>query len=130
MARDPAWRFDDAVAMRAALVGPHPSALPVRPGTRVMTAPLPALTGYTPAGLEPDASRRKLWIAAIIALLVLAVMLFALDPPFSSSPPMPADTTAPLPSPTTTVTTTPSSIQQPPPAPPRHGRKHGGGEGD
>jgi serine/threonine-protein kinase len=136
MARDPAWRFDQADAMRAALVGPHHAPIPVRPGTRVMTAPLPALTGYTPAGLEPDPSRRKLWIAAIVALFVLALMLFMLDPPFSSPPPTPVDTTTPVPTPTTSfTTTTPSSTEVPPP-PPRHGgpgkkgKARGGGEGD
>jgi serine/threonine protein kinase len=132
MARDPAWRFDEANAMRAALAGPFPPSIPVRPGTRVMTAPLPALTGYTPAGLEPGPSRRKLWIAAIIALFVLALMLFMLDPPFSSSPPTPVDTTTPSPPPTTTLTTTPSSLVQPPPPPPPGGpgRKHKGRGGD
>jgi serine/threonine-protein kinase len=127
LARDPAWRFDDAEAMRSALVGPHPPAIPVRPGTRVMTAPLPALTGYTPAGLEPDPSRRKLWIATIVALFVLAVMLVMLDP-FSTPTPAPVDTTTPVPSPTTTLTTTPSSTEVPPPPPPHpgppgHGKK-------
>jgi serine/threonine protein kinase len=136
MARDPAWRFDQADAMRAALVGPPPAPIPVRPGTRVMTAPLPALTGYTPAGLEPDPSRRKLWIAAIVALFVLALMLFMLDPPFSSSPPTPVDTTTPVPTPTTTLTTTTPSSTEVPPPPPRHGgpgkkgKARGGGECD
>lgn len=133
MARDPAWRFDQANAMRAALVGAPVVPAPVRPPTRVMTAPVPA---YTPAGarLEPDVPRRKLWVAAIIALFVLALMLFVLDASLSSSPPpMPADTTTPSPT-TTLTTTTPSSIEQPPPPPPNHpgppGRKHKGGPGD
>ncbi len=134
MARDPAWRFDQANAMRAALVGAPVVPAPVRPPTRVMTAPVPA---YTPAGarLEPDAPRRKLWIAAIIALFVLALMLFVLDASLSSSPPMPANTTTPLPSPTTTLTTPPSSTVEPlPPPPPPHpgppGKRHKGGGGD
>jgi serine/threonine protein kinase len=131
MTRDPAWRFDQANAMRAALVGPDVGPSPVRPPTRVMTAPLPALTGYTPARLEPETSRRKLWIAAIVAAFVLALILFMIDPPFSSPPPTPVNTTTPSPSPTTTFTTTPSSTaQEPPPAPPHPGRKHKGGEGD
>jgi hypothetical protein len=133
MARDPAWRFDQANAMRAALVGTNPAPIPVGPPTRVMQAPLPALTTYTPAGarLEPDAPRRKLWIAAIVAAFVLAFILFAIDPPFSSPPPTPANTSTPLPPPTTTLTTTPSSTALPPPPPPNHpGRKHKGGEGD
>ncbi|OBI56760.1 serine/threonine-protein kinase [Mycobacterium sp. E787] len=134
MARDPAWRFDQADAMRAAMVGAPVVPAPVRPPTRVMTAPVPA---YTPAGarLDPDGPRRKLWIAAIIAVFVLALMLFVLDASFSSSPPMPADTTTPLPSPTTTLTATPSSIVEPlpPPSPPHPGppgKKHKGPGGD
>ena len=135
MTRDPAWRFDQANAMRAALlVGPNPGPTPVRPPTRVMTAPLPALTGYTPARLEPDGSRRKLWIAAIVAAFILALILFMIDPPFSSGPPpKPVHTTTPSPPPTTTLTTTtPSSTPEPPPPPPHPGpgRKHKANEGD
>jgi len=134
MERDPAWRFGDANAMRAELVGAHPPPIPARPPTRVMEAPLPALTTGTPPGarLAPDTSRRKLWIAAIIALIILAFMLFMLDPPFSSSPPTPVNTTTPVPTTTSAITATPSSIEQPPPPPPHrgHGKKHGGGEGD
>jgi serine/threonine protein kinase len=132
MARDPAWRFDQANAMRAALVGPNPAPIPVRPPTRVMTAPLPALTGYTPARLEPDTSRRKLWIAAIVAAFVLALILLVIDPPFSSGPPpKPVDTTTPSPTPTTTFTTTTPSITPVPPwAPPHPGKKHKADEGD
>jgi serine/threonine protein kinase len=130
MARDPAWRFDQANSMRAALVGPGPAPVPVRPPTRVMTAPLPALTGYTPTRLEPDTSRRKLWIAAIAAAFLLALILFMIDPPFSSSPPRPVDTTTPSPPPTTTfTTTTPSSTLQPPP-PPHPWKKHKADEGE
>jgi serine/threonine protein kinase len=134
MARDPAWRFDEANAMRAALVGPNPAPIPVRPGTRVMTAPIPAMTAYTPAGarLEPPAPRRKLWVAAILAALILAFILFMIDPPFSSTPTTPVNTTTPLPPPpTTTITTTPSSTAEPePPPPPRHphGKHKGGGD--
>lgn len=139
MARDPAWRFDQAKAMGAALVGAPVVPAPVRPRTRVMTAPVPA---YTPAAsrLEPAAPRRKLWIAAIIALFVLALMLFVLDASLSSSPPpAPVNTTTPTPSPTTTLTTAPSSTVEPlpPPPPPPHpgppgppGKKHKGGPGD
>ncbi|OBG41518.1 serine/threonine-protein kinase [Mycobacterium sp. E3198] len=134
MARDPAWRFDQTSAMRAALVGAPVMPAPVRPRTRVMTAPVPA---YTPAGarLDPDVPRRKLWIAAIIALFVLALMLFLLDSSLSSSPPpMPADTTTPSSPPTTMLTTTPSSTAEPlPPPPAPHpgppGKKHKGGKG-
>ena len=133
MAREPAWRFDQANAMRSALAGAHPSPAAARPPTRVMEVPFPALTGYTPAAVEPPPSRRKWWIAAIIAAFVLALILLAVDPPFSSSPPTPVTTTTPLPPPTTTAMTTPSSTAQPPPPPPPHGgpwKKHKGGGGD
>lgn len=134
MARDPAWRFDQAGAMAAALVGAPVVPAPARPRTRVMTAPVPA---YTPADarLEPDVPRRRLWVAAIIALFVLGIMLLALDSSFSSSPPpAPVNTTTPSPTPTT-LTTTPSSTTEPlPPPPPNHpgppGKKHKGGGGD
>ncbi|ORW41615.1 protein kinase [Mycobacterium paraense] len=134
MARDPAWRFDQATAMAAALVGAPVVPAPARPRTRVMTAPVPA---YTPADarLEPDVPRRRLWVAAIIALFVLGIMLLALDSSFSSSqPPAPVNTTTPSPTPTT-LTTTPSSTAEPlPPPPPNHpgppGKKHKGGGGD
>ncbi len=136
MARDPAWRFDQANAMGAALVSAPVMPAPTRPPTRVMTAPVPAMTAFTPAGarLEPESPRRKLWIAAIIALFVLALMLLMLDSSLSSSPPAPVNTTTPTPPPTT-LTTTPSSTAEPlPPPPPNHpgppGKKHKGGGGD
>ncbi|OBH11645.1 protein kinase, partial [Mycobacterium sp. E1715] len=84
MARDPAWRFDQAGAMRAALVGAPPPVMPT--GTRVMEAPPPAVLTYTPARLEPDSPRRKWWIAAIAAAFLLALLLLAIDPPFSAPP--------------------------------------------
>lgn len=133
MARDPVWRFDEANAMRAALVGANVGPAPLRPATRVMTSPAMTAVGVRP---EPEPSRRKLWVAAIIALFILGFMLLLLDSPFSSSPPpMPADTTAPSPTPTTTLTTTPSNTVQPLPPPPHPGpgpgpgKKHKGGEG-
>ncbi|OBG66458.1 protein kinase [Mycobacterium sp. E188] len=132
MARDPAWRFDQAGAMRAALVGAPPPVMPT--GTRVMEAPPPAVLTYTPARLEPDSPRRKWWIAAIAAAFLLALLLLAIDPPFSAPPPTPSTTTTtPAPPPTTaTATTTPTSTPQPapPPGPPGHGgpkhKGHGG----
>ena len=139
MARDPGWRFGDANEMRAAMVGPSPPPVPVRPPTRVMEAPPPALMSYTGASARPelDRTRRNLWVAAIVALLVLGFMLLVLDSPFSAPPPKPVDTntttTTPLPPPTTTLTTTPSSIAEPPPPPhrgPGRGKHQQGGEGD
>jgi len=134
MARDPAWRFDQANAMRAALAGRPVQPTGVRPPTKVMEAPLPAVLTYAPAGLETDTRRRKWWIAAIVAAFVFALILLAVAPPFSSSPPTPANTTTPLPPPPTTTltTTTPSSTVQPlpPPPPPHHPGKRGKGGGD
>ena len=134
MARDPAQRFNHADAMRAELG--RPSAAPSPARTRIMASPLPAASAYTPfgRGAEPAPPRRKLWAAAILSLLILAIMLLALDP-FSASPPTPATTFTPMPPSTTTVTETPSSMALPPPPPPgRPGPpgkgKHKGGQGD
>ncbi len=137
MAHDPAQRFDRASAMRAALAGNGP-AIPVRPVTRVMEAPLPPLPIYTSAGVQlaPANPRRKLWAAALLATFFLAIMLLAADPPFSATP-TPAGTSTPSPPPTTRtttiITTTSSTTAQPPPPPPpanHPGKKHGGDEGD
>ncbi|OCB36708.1 protein kinase [Mycobacterium malmoense] len=128
MARDPAWRFDQAGAMRAALVGAGPRATPAR--TRVMAAPPPAVLTYTPAAAPPASPRRKWWIAAIVAAFALALLLLAIDPPFSSPPPAPmTTTTTPAPPPTTTTatpTTTTPTEQAVPPGPPPHPGKHKG----
>lgn len=143
MARDPAWRFDQANAMRAALVGqvpepipvPPPEAVPVRPPTRVLEAPLPGVMTYAPTGtyVGPGAGRRKWWITGIVAAFVLALIAVLVGQPFSSGPPTPVTTTTPLPPPPlpTTTLTTPSSSELPPPPPPRHGgpgKKHKGGD--
>jgi serine/threonine protein kinase len=137
MARDPAQRFNQANAMRATLAREWHAPFPARPPTRRMDAPLPAVPTYAPQGAwdEPPSPRLRLWVAAIIALFVLAIILLAVDPPFSAPPPTPANTT-PAPPSTTTFTTTPSSTVQPPPQPPPppagpRGKKHkGGGGGD
>jgi serine/threonine protein kinase len=139
MARDPAQRFEQASAMRAALAGADPASIHVRPATRIMEAPLPTLPTYAPAGapLEPANRRRKLlWTAAIIATLLMAIMLLAVDQPFTA-PPTPTSTSTPSPPPTTTTTTTAdrTTAQSPkppqPPPPGNHpGKKPKGGHGD
>lgn len=135
MARDPAWRFDRADAMRAALAGYVSQPVPLRPPTRVMQAPV--VMTYAPTGTlaRPAAGRRKWWIAGIVAAFALALIVFMVAPPFSSEPPTPVTTTTtplPPPPPPTTAMTTPSSTElTPPPAPPRHGgpwKKHKGGD--
>lgn len=136
MARDPRQRFSEANAMRATLAGAEVPLIPLSPtGTRVMEVlPPPAVLTYTPADHEPAGGRRKLWAAAIFAILVLAIMLFAMDS--SSGSPTPVTTDTPLPAPTTAVMSTtppPSPVVAPPPAPapgPNHpGKKHKGGHG-
>jgi len=164
MARDPVQRFGSAREMRAALLGgePPPAAPappevrvpperpklpvpPVRPATRVLDAPLPPPTNAPPptptyaplVTASPGTSRaRKLWAAgALVVALVLAVLLLALDQPFSS-PPTPVtgvtSTTTPIPTATTTTTTPSTTTPAPePPPPPRHpGKGKGKWQGD
>jgi serine/threonine-protein kinase len=138
MARDPAWQFEHAGAMRAALAGNDAVTDPIRPPTRIMETPLPPppLLTYTPAGarLEPS-NKGKLWAAAIFAAFVLAIILLALAPKMSG-PATPATTGTPLPPPppaATSITTTPEPPPQsaqpgpPPGGPPgHHGKKHKG----
>jgi serine/threonine protein kinase len=132
MTRDPAQRFDQANAMRAALARTWRATIPARPPTRRMEAPLPAAPTFAPPGAwgEPASPRRKLWVTTIIALFILAIMLFALESPFSSPPPTPVDTTTTPASPSSAAfTTTPSSTELPPPPPGPRGKKHKGGWG-
>ena len=129
MARDPAQRFNQANAMRATLARTWRAPISARPPTRRMEPPLPPVPTYAPVGAweEPASPRRKLWVAAIIALFILAIMLLALDPPFSTAPTTPVNTTPVSPS-TTAVTTTPSSSTPQPPPPGHWGKKHKGGD--
>ncbi|MCV6966743.1 serine/threonine protein kinase [Mycobacterium intermedium] len=136
MTREPAERFYQAGAMRAALNRPDPVRQSRR--TRVMEAPpIPVPDGtysYVDDDAEPDQPWRKLWIAAVISLLILALMLMAFNP-FAAQSPSPATTSTPLPTPTTTIeppavteTTTVEVPQQgpqkgPPQGPPQKGPK-------
>lgn len=137
MARDPAQRFHQAGAMREALNGPSPRPTPVRTPTLVMPPPPPAASSaFVAAQYEPAHPRRKLWAAAILAVLLLAIMVMALDPPSSAPPPSPATTSTPS-TPESTVAptdaTSPGSIPPPQPAPPPRGhggKKPKGGPGD
>lgn len=128
MTRDPAERFYQASAMRAALNRPGPVGKPQR--TRVMAAPpapapdrsiAPPADGtysYVDSEAEPDQPWRKLWIAAVVSLLILALMLMLFNP-FAPQSPSPATTSTPLPPPTTTVepptATVTSTVQAPEP---------------
>ncbi len=134
MARQPAQRFHQASAMREALSGPGRP--PVRNRTLVMPAPAAGTSAYVPAQSEPTRPSRKLWAAALVAVLLLAIMLMALDAPFSAPPPSPAATTTPLPSPASTpetspIASTPELAPAPPLAPPgKPGKKPKGGKGN
>lgn len=137
MARNPAQRFQSAGAMRMALDVPVPRARPVRSRTLVMPVPPPAASSaFVAVDSEPTRPGRKLWAAAILAVLVLAVMLMAISPPFSTPPPAPMGTsTPPAPATTapsaTTIASTPESAPPPPAAPPgKHGKKPKGEKGD
>ncbi|QNI07621.1 serine/threonine protein kinase [Mycobacterium kubicae] len=131
MTSDPAQKFTQASEMRAALSDDRPAPVPVRPATRVMELPPPALLTYTPAEaqLEAPHPRRKLWAAAILSTLLLAVTVLLINPPFSGPPPAPVTTTTPSspppPPPATTEVSTPDvTTPAGPPAPPPNG--HGG----
>jgi len=73
MARDPAWRFPDARAMRFAVAGRSPMMPPMppmaaRPPTRVLAAPLPPSMVYAPVA-GPSWTRRNrkpLGVGAVI----------------------------------------------------------------
>ncbi|WP_235192457.1 serine/threonine-protein kinase [Mycobacterium asiaticum] len=138
MARQPSQKFGQARDMRAALGSADPATSPIRPATRVMTAPLPPLGSNTFIGPPPQAppARRGLWAAALLATFVLAVLLIVISPSLSTPTPSPAGTTAPLPPPTTTVAPANTVASTPEPAPPppgppgKHGKKPKGGKGD
>jgi serine/threonine protein kinase len=137
LTRDAAQRYHHAGAMRAALNDTTPATTPVRPPTRVLPAPLPPPRTYAlmSAQREPPESHRKLWAAAIISVLILAIMLLAITASFSGAPPpMPASTSTPLeapPAPAPAATDISSAPEPPPvqlPKPP--GKKPKGGKGD
>jgi serine/threonine-protein kinase len=113
---------------------------PVIPAPVMQTPRLPPLSTHPIPVAEPEEAvpRGKLWVAAIIAVFLLAIMLIAVNQPFSSPPPSPASTSTPLPPPPPPTATigpseaTISNAPAPPPAPPpwRKGKKPKGGKGD
>jgi eukaryotic-like serine/threonine-protein kinase len=127
MARDPAWRFPDARAMRAALSGAP------RPPTRVLDVPLPPPPTYAPAVVPSWARRNRklLGVGALIAAFLLAAVLMIFDSPFESNPPKSVTTSTPVTIPTTapppTSITSLSPVEEAPP--PKPGRPHGHGRG-
>ncbi|MBV9514259.1 MAG: serine/threonine protein kinase [Mycobacteriaceae bacterium] len=145
--RDPALRFQSARAMRAALAGQPPALVgyppaSIRPGTRVLAAPFPPSMSLAPLGAPPRKSRwgRLLALGAVVAALVLALILIAVDSPRASTP-QPVTTSTPVaPPPTPTMTTmtsstTPAPTESAPQQPPVHkpgkpGKPGRGDEGD
>jgi eukaryotic-like serine/threonine-protein kinase len=78
MARDPAYRFPDAGAMRAALHG----AAPVRPATLLLPTPLPPRRSRT---------RMVLAAAAVVAAAILGAILLIADPAPRRAPTTPVN---------------------------------------
>ena len=152
MARDPAHRFGSAEQMRAALAGdpaalmggPVPApAVPGRPSTRVMAAPLPPTAGYSAPPPRPirrkNPRRYLLAAAAIVAAFVVSALALALDPFATSPSPASVSTSTSVPPPTTSIAPPPPPapspvVQQPEPAPPQYapgpGNGHGNGKGN
>ncbi len=140
MARDAAMRFQSAHAMRAALAGQVP--LSIRPGTRVLDAPLPPPMSVAPlAALQRPSRRGKLLaLGAVFAALLLALILIVSESRPTGPPPQPVTTSttvAPTTSPATVSTpseSAPSPAKQPPAHKPekpgKPGNGHGNGEGD
>ncbi len=84
MARDPAYRFPDAAAMRAALN----AAPPQRPATLMLPTPLP-----------PRRSRARMLLgaAAVLVAVVLGAILLIADPPPQRAPAVTPVTPSPVP---------------------------------
>jgi serine/threonine-protein kinase len=130
MARDPQWRFGSAAQMRAALAG-RGSAVPTRPPTMVLAAPLPDQTTMVVARqVRRSRSRILLGLAAAAAAIVIAVAAFIADSASRAPVLEPASTSTSVPTPLTTSmvappppTTTPVQVEQPNP-------KKGGGNGN
>lgn len=82
MSRDPAYRFADAAAMRAAL---H-AAPPTRPATLMLPAPPP------PPPPRRSRTRMALLTAGLLAGVILAAVLLISDPPPQRAPVTPVTT--------------------------------------
>jgi hypothetical protein len=116
--KDPARRFPDAAAMRAALQGGSGAAAP----TVAATAPTAAPTSVMPAAPAPPRRRSRWWLAAaVLVLFALGVGLALVDQrdddptgaidattPTTPATEAPTSTAAP----TTTTTPTPQTISE------------------
>jgi serine/threonine protein kinase len=141
MAHDPRQRFGSAEEMRAALHGRWTVsatgmqvAPPPRPATKVLDEPLPGLVTNTffPA-LVPrmtSRSRKVLGVLAVLAVLIVIPLAFALDASSSHAPTEPATTSTPAPVPVSNPAPPPPSPTQQPPAPSGHGPGKGHGKGN
>jgi eukaryotic-like serine/threonine-protein kinase len=83
MSRDPAYRFADAAAMRAALHAAHPT----RPATLMLPAPPPP-----PPPPRRSRTRMALLTAGLLAGVILAAVLLIADPPPQRAPVTPVTT--------------------------------------
>ncbi|MGE2817230.1 serine/threonine-protein kinase [Mycobacterium heidelbergense] len=138
MARDPRQRFGSAEEMRAALHGGWivpplgvRVAQPRRPATKVLDGPPPGLVTNTffPALVQMTSTRRKvLGALAVLAVLMLIPLAFALDASSSHAPAKPVTTSTPVPVPVSNPAP-PATPTAPPPAPPWHGPGKGHGKG-
>lgn len=143
MAPDPGQRFGSAEEMRAALrgrrtVGPAgpPVAPPLRPATKVLEVLPPGFVTNTfvPALVAPSRRRKVLAALAVLAVLIVIPLAFALDASSSHAPTQPVTTSTPdsppTPVPVSNPEPPPPLPTQQPPAPPWHGPGKGHGKGN
>jgi serine/threonine-protein kinase len=144
MAYDPGQRFGSAEQMRAALRGRStvapagtPVAPPMRPVTKVLEVPPPvSITNTFVPALVPRMSRRRkvLGALAVLAVLIVIPLAFALDASSSRAPTQPATTSTPASPPTPVPVSNPAPPPplptQQPPAPTWHGPGKGHGKGN
>jgi serine/threonine protein kinase len=140
MAHDPRQRFASAEEMRAGLHRPRTVAAgmhvapPPRPATKVLDVPLPGLVTNTffPALVPPmtSRSRKVLSVLAVLAVLIVIPLAFALDASSSHAPTKPVTTTTPGPVPVSNPAPQPPPPTERAPAPPWHGPGKGHGKGN
>lgn len=121
MSRDPAYRFANAAAMRAAL---H-AAPPTRPATLMLPAPPP------PPPPRRSRTRMALLTAGLLAGVILAAILLIADPPPQRAPVTPVTTSVEptVPAATSIPTFTPTVPEDEGDQGPGIGNGHGNGKG-
>ncbi|MBN3510939.1 serine/threonine-protein kinase [Mycolicibacterium nivoides] len=122
MSRDPAYRFANAAAMRAAL---H-AAPPTRPATLMLPAPPPP-----PPPPRRSRTRMALLTAGLLAGVILAAILLIADPPPQRAPVTPVTTSVEptVPAATSIPTFTPTVPEDEGDQGPGIGNGHGNGKG-